>query len=274
MILSLIAGCYQELEFIGDAILDMLVTCYIFERYQTMDPGKMTDMRSALVNNITLGCICVRHRFHLFLLYENALLAESIKTFADFQETQDHRVTDQVRILMEDTSNELDPYSVYINDFDDNDDDENENEAAAAQRLMSDTTNSSPPPRDKAKFNMAVKVDVPKALGDIVEAIIGAIYLDCRDLEKTWKVIYNLFENELNEFSCNVPIDPVRKLGEIKHANPQYSRGIIDNDVVMVKCVFNCLDKSCTTNGFGSNAVLAKKAAAKQALQILAKYSN
>ncbi|XP_061387833.1 endoribonuclease Dcr-2 [Musca vetustissima] len=230
-----ITGCYQELEFIGDAILDMLMTCYIFERYETMDPGKMTDLRSALVNNITLACICVRYRFHLFLLYENSRLSEAIKTFADFQETQDHRVTNQVRILMEESSNE-------------------------------GTT--------KSKYNMSEKIDVPKALGDIVEAIIGAIYLDCRDLEKTWQVIYKLFENELQEFSHEVPIDPVRQLGEIKQANPIYYKPIVDRETVMVKCVFNCLDRSVTTNGFGSNAILAKKAAAKQALQILAKNGN
>ncbi|XP_075169529.1 endoribonuclease Dcr-2 [Haematobia irritans] len=266
-----LTGCYQELEFIGDAILDMLITCHIFERYQNMDPGKMTDLRSALVNNVTLACICVRYRFHLFLLYENAMLAEAIKVFAEFQETQNHEVTDQVQILMEENTNDADPYSVYeINDDDDEYDDDHgymDVEGQDANTTTATTTGKKP------SYNIATKIDVPKALGDIVEAIIGAVYLDCRDLEKTWQVIYNLFENELNEFSRNVPIDPIRQLGEIKHANPKYSKSV-DNDIVMVKCVFNCLDRSFTTNGFGSNETLAKKAAAKQALQIFAKNSN
>ncbi|XP_013098531.1 endoribonuclease Dcr-2 [Stomoxys calcitrans] len=270
-----LTGCYQELEFIGDAILDMLITCYIFERYQYMDPGKMTDLRSALVNNITLGCICVRYRFHLFLLYENALLAEAIKIFADFQDTQNHVVSDQVKILMEENTDEVDPYSVYLHGYDDDEGDEDDNVDDCMHQESDDEHNASNwPTNKKPSFNMATKIDVPKALGDIVEAIIGAIYLDCRDLEKTWQVIFNLFENELNEFSRNVPIDPVRQLGEMKHANPKYSKPLVDNDVVMVKCTFYCLDRSCTTHGFGSNAVLAKKAAAKQALQIFAKNSN
>ncbi|XP_073812059.1 endoribonuclease Dcr-2 [Musca autumnalis] len=261
-----ITGCYQELEFIGDAILDMLITCYIFERFEKMDPGKMTDLRSALVNNITLACICVRYKFHLFLLYENGQLSEAIKIFADFQESQDHQVTDHVRILMEESSKELDPYNVTSLDDDDDDEEMDDEMTEENQRRAASAT--------KPTYNMSVKIDVPKALGDIVEAIIGAIYLDCRDLEKTWQVIYNLFENELNEFSRNVPIDPVRQLGEIKQANPVYSKPIVENDTVMVKCIFNCLDRSVTTNGFGSNAILAKKAAAKQALQILAKNGN
>lgn len=271
-----LTGCYQELEFIGDAILDMLITCYIFERFQHMAPGKITDLRSALVNNVTLGCICVRRKIHLFMLYENATLSEAIKTFAEFQATQDHCVTDQVRILTEEGSLEMGKSfrseRGVIQKDDDSDDNEDDSEM-----LNNDDSGYSAWPKEKKNMkahNMAAKIDVPKALGDVVEALIGAIYLDCRDLNKTWQVIYKLFEHELNEFPRNIPIDPVRQLGEVKHANAKYSAPMVDNEICMVKCLFNCLDETYTTNGFGSNAINAKKAAAKQALQILAKHSN
>lgn len=273
-----ITGCYQELEFIGDAILDMLITCYIFERNQNMNPGQMTDLRMALVNNITLGCICVRNKFHLFLLYENAPLSEAIKVFADFQQTQNYRVTNQVRILMEENlNNDVNPFNDILNEAN-----SSENEYSDTEIDMDDydaCTQSVPNktskwPQSKKTYNMAKNVDVPKALGDIVEALIAAVYLDCRDLNTTWNVIYDLMKIEIEEFSHKVPIDPVRQLGEIKQTHPKYSKPIIDNNEVMVECVFNCLDKSYTTNGFGSNANQAKKAAAKQALQILDKLSN
>ncbi|KAM7345951.1 endoribonuclease Dcr-2 [Cochliomyia hominivorax] len=273
-----VTGCYQELEFIGDAILDMLVTSYIFEKNEHMNPGKMTDLRMALVNNITLGCICVRHKFHLFLLYENSILSEAIKIFADFQQTQNNRVTDQVKILMEEENDSINPFNDIFNDTTDDD-----NNSDMDDSVEYDTTNNTNADKcnasnaevsDKKTYNIAKNVDVPKALGDVVEALIAAVYLDCRDLNKTWEVIYHLMKIELDEFSRNIPIDPVRKLEEHKQAKPKYSKPVIDNKDVMVECYFNCLDKLFTTIGFGCNSKQAKKAAAKQALQILAKYSN
>ena len=54
-----ITDSYQRLEFLGDAILDYLVTCRIYYRFPKSTPGEITDMRSALVNNITFAKIAV-----------------------------------------------------------------------------------------------------------------------------------------------------------------------------------------------------------------------
>lgn len=96
-----VTGCYQQLEFLGDAILDFLITGYIFERCPYMDPGQLTDLRSALVNNVTLACLCVRHKIHVHILSENFLLAESINRFVDFQSKHNHQVGDHVELLMD-----------------------------------------------------------------------------------------------------------------------------------------------------------------------------
>ena len=92
-------GSYQKLEFLGDAVLDFLVTSYIFERCVMMDPGKLTDLRSSLVNNVTLACIVVRHGLHKFLLAESVLLIESIKKFVKFQDMKNHEISDQIMLL-------------------------------------------------------------------------------------------------------------------------------------------------------------------------------
>lgn len=94
-----ITGCYQQLEFLGDAVLDFLVTCYIYERCPTMHPGQLTDLRSALVNNVTLACLLVRNNLHSFILYQNSKLAESITNFCTFQENRGHEVTEHVQML-------------------------------------------------------------------------------------------------------------------------------------------------------------------------------
>lgn len=96
-----ITGCYQQLEFLGDAVLDFLITAYIFERCPNMDPGTLTDLRSALVNNVTLACLCVRYNIHVYILSQNAELSESIANFYKFQASKRHEVTEHVHLLME-----------------------------------------------------------------------------------------------------------------------------------------------------------------------------
>lgn len=128
-----LTSCYQQLEFLGDAVLDFLITAFIYERCPHMDPGQLTDLRSALVNNVTLACLTVRNNFHLHMLSQNILLTENIEKFVEFQNKQNHQVTEHVELLME----EIDVIC-----------------------------------------RMAEYVDVPKALGDIFEAIIGAVFLD------------------------------------------------------------------------------------------------
>lgn len=96
-----ITGCYQQLEFLGDAVLDFLITAYIFERCPDMDPGTLTDLRSALVNNVTLACLCVRYNIHVYILSQNAELSESIANFHKFQSSKQHQITEHVQLLME-----------------------------------------------------------------------------------------------------------------------------------------------------------------------------
>ncbi|KAH8501303.1 hypothetical protein H0E87_016207 [Populus deltoides] len=46
-----IPRCYQRLEFLGDAVLDYLITLHMYKEYPGMSPGLLTDLRSASVNN-------------------------------------------------------------------------------------------------------------------------------------------------------------------------------------------------------------------------------
>ncbi|KAG8390725.1 hypothetical protein BUALT_Bualt01G0113300 [Buddleja alternifolia] len=46
-----IPGCYQRLEFLGDAVLDYCITMHLHHKYPGLSPGLLTDLRSASVNN-------------------------------------------------------------------------------------------------------------------------------------------------------------------------------------------------------------------------------
>ncbi len=45
----------ERLEFLGDAVLELVVTEYLYEKYPHQNEGDMTAYRSALVNAVTLG---------------------------------------------------------------------------------------------------------------------------------------------------------------------------------------------------------------------------
>lgn len=219
-------GSYEQLEFLGDAVLDFLISCYIIERCPDMDPGKLTDLRSALVNNVTLACIVVRNGIHKHLLSENVMLMEAIRKFVTYQTCKGHQIVlDQIILL------------------------ETEEEATTAQ-----------------------SIDVPKVIGDILESIIGAVFLDSgMSLDITWKVIYGLLKAEIHEFMVNVPYQIVRQLFEFEKgsADPKFFAAEELNDEIGIPVEFTCRGQRVVCLGVGKNKKLAKKCAAKLALKQL-----
>lgn len=105
-----LTGCYQQLEFLGDAVLDFLITLYISERCTEMDPGELSDLRSALVNNNTLACICVRYAIHKHILSQSAVLNEIVDKFVEFQDNQNHLVTENVLLLITESDDNMAEY--------------------------------------------------------------------------------------------------------------------------------------------------------------------
>lgn len=63
---------YERLEFLGDAILDFLVTITLAKTSATrFDPGQMTASRSALVNNYSFARVAMKYNYDLFIQYFN-----------------------------------------------------------------------------------------------------------------------------------------------------------------------------------------------------------
>ncbi|MEM6766147.1 MAG: ribonuclease III [Bacteroidota bacterium] len=51
-------GCNERLEFLGDSILDSVISEFLFKIYPTKDEGFLTEMRSKIVNRKSLNDIC------------------------------------------------------------------------------------------------------------------------------------------------------------------------------------------------------------------------
>ncbi|XP_047345738.1 endoribonuclease Dicer isoform X1 [Vespa velutina] len=93
---------YQRLEFLGDAIIDFLITGYIHQYWELLSPGEITDLRSALVNNITFACLTVKYGLHTALLSYSPQLNDIIDRFVKFQEERNYVVDNEnLWILLE-----------------------------------------------------------------------------------------------------------------------------------------------------------------------------
>uniref|UniRef100_A0A182UVJ5 Dicer-2 n=1 Tax=Anopheles merus TaxID=30066 RepID=A0A182UVJ5_ANOME len=215
-----LTGSYQQLEFLGDAVLDFLVSMYIYERNPSMSPGQLTDLRSALVNNVNLASVLVRNELHRHILSQSPMLTDAIGKFVAVHRCHRNQGSNWVRLLTEE----------------------------------SDTP-------------MAEYVDVPKVLGDVLEALIGAIYLDSgNDLAATWEVCFRLLRDEIADFTRKTPIQVVRQLYEHPEASPHFSAPFVEEEVVYVKLSYTHRSQRQTVYGFGKNKDDAKRAAAKIAL--------
>ncbi|XP_057968362.1 dicer-like protein 4 isoform X2 [Malania oleifera] len=80
-------GCYQRLEFLGDAVLDYLITSYLYSVYPKLNPGQLTDLRSMYVNNNAFASVAVSRSFDQFIICDSGNLYEAIKKYVNFLKT-------------------------------------------------------------------------------------------------------------------------------------------------------------------------------------------
>ena len=61
---------YQRLEFLGDAVLDLLITEYITRKYEYKSSGSLTLMRQTLVSGIAFAHIVIQHKLYQYILHD------------------------------------------------------------------------------------------------------------------------------------------------------------------------------------------------------------
>jgi ribonuclease-3 len=58
----------ERLEFLGDAVLELLVSNYLYKKFPTYPEGKLTSLRSSIVNTKTLAKVAKNLKLGQFLL--------------------------------------------------------------------------------------------------------------------------------------------------------------------------------------------------------------
>jgi ribonuclease-3 len=70
----------ERLEFLGDAIIEFVVSDYLFRKYKNLKEGELTSVRASLVNKEKLLEIAERLNLEKFVLYEKIQGEKGLKT--------------------------------------------------------------------------------------------------------------------------------------------------------------------------------------------------
>ena len=76
-----VRNSYEQLEFLGDALLDFLVMRHLYIQHRHMSPGELTDLRSAVVNNYSFAVLAVKLGFPRHLRSLSPQLFGMVNTF-------------------------------------------------------------------------------------------------------------------------------------------------------------------------------------------------
>ncbi|CAL5870932.1 uncharacterized protein PFLUO_LOCUS5174 [Penicillium psychrofluorescens] len=79
--------CYQRLEFLGDALLELVCIENLFCRFSNKDEQWLTEHKMAMVSNKFLGTLAVRLGFHRHLQHFSNPIQSQITHFAEEAET-------------------------------------------------------------------------------------------------------------------------------------------------------------------------------------------
>lgn len=156
---------FQRLEFIGDAVLDYLITYFVYQKNQKLLPEGITNLRTSLVNNVFYSSIVIKYNLHTALRCSSPSLQASIAQYVKKYKCCKY---EQLGALINDAHFSEELLKVEASVSQDNDDD----------------------------------VEVPKALADIFEALVGAILIDNGfDFDALWRVVYRLIKVEVGKCS-------------------------------------------------------------------------
>ncbi len=293
-----LTDCYQRLEFLGDAILDYVITRYLYEDKKRHSPGELTDLRSALVNNNIFAHLAVKYEFYKYFKYVSPVLFTIIDNFVCNQKKRNDEFD-----LDEDVSSFFNTkYCYYLLiclcpviftkfyflklyffkffDFPIDEEDEEEfnllNNSNGSHEDLLNKNESNKNKEDSESHNKPFlsqlheleEMEVPKCLGDIFESVAGAIFLDSdRSFDTVWRVYYGLMKPQIDKFTATVPKSPIRELFELEPETAKFEKPerTISGKIRVTVSVFG----RGKFKGVGRNYRIAKNAAAKLALKYL-----
>ncbi|CAF2152130.1 unnamed protein product [Rotaria magnacalcarata] len=229
-----ITDCYERLEFLGDALLDFLVTRHVFVNYnQNVTPGKVTDIRQDLSNNGRLAYILVACDLHKKILHNSTDMFSQISSYAGDEDLfpKDQSTDEYLSKWMNLAYLNKRKTSISIYDLD----------------QWADST-------------------APKALADVFEALVGAIFLDSGNcLATVWRVIEPLLRKYIDQSIIHPNLNSIRSFSE--HGGKLIKESIDKGgDTQMAVCIVQ-MPNGSLFEGRDVNKKLAKANACRKAMK-------
>ncbi|XP_070037420.1 ribonuclease 3-like protein 3 [Nicotiana tabacum] len=72
---------YERLEYVGDSVLNLMITKQQFSKYPNLPPGLLSPLRAANVDTEKLARVAVKHSFHKYLRHGRPILTRRIQSF-------------------------------------------------------------------------------------------------------------------------------------------------------------------------------------------------
>lgn len=80
---AMTTSSYERLEYVGDSVLNLLISREDYFAYPELQPGKLTRLRAANVDTEKLARVAVKHGLHKYLRHKKPLLDGQIREFMD-----------------------------------------------------------------------------------------------------------------------------------------------------------------------------------------------
>uniref|UniRef100_A0A1X7SLK6 RNase III domain-containing protein n=1 Tax=Amphimedon queenslandica TaxID=400682 RepID=A0A1X7SLK6_AMPQE len=237
-----ITGCYQRLEFLGDAILDYLVTCHIYQSDSSAEPGRMTELRSALVCNSRFAELAISLNLHRSLCHGSPNLFNDMKKYA--QSLKQREKEDRERKLEEMSINDDDSAQVIVESMEDGDIDDDEDEDDDI-------------------------IEPPKSLSDCFEALAGAVFIDSgMNLQTVWETFSPFLEPLFEKFKNDPPLTPICELHKLIPKDLEVKKKVLSEG--KSQCIIEIKDKNICEVATARSYKNAKNFAASRVLKKLA----
>ena len=164
---------YQRMEFLGDAVLDYLVTTYIMcVAPQDFQPKDLHIVRACVVSNRNFARLAVESNIYVDMVYSNQHLGKEIREFVEY--IKHHR----------NNSNQNESFFKKELDY-----------------LLQQKRKKFMPTSDATEKKECSLAKAPKALGDVFESVACAIFLIADfHLEVVWKSLGEMLQSSVYEF--------------------------------------------------------------------------
>ncbi|KAI4526765.1 P-loop containing nucleoside triphosphate hydrolase protein [Schizophyllum commune Loenen D] len=186
---------YGRLEFLGDAVLDMAVTPYIFASKKNYSPGHIHLRRSAAVNMHFLAFVCLRAKVAV-----DKRMPRPIAPDWRVQMTAESQDIYLWQCMLHSSSTVID----------------DQNNTFARFRRLEKEISAALESGDIFPWAALTRMQAPKFFSDVVESLIGAVYLDAEgDMDVATNVIRTLGIMRVLERAVDEDFDVLHPLSRL-----------------------------------------------------------